>query len=408
MTAQPTRVAYVVSRFPAASETFVVRELNALVCDGRFEVTLMSLFPSADDFVHPEAERWMARLQRPGATDVMRALAWCLVSRPTRLASVVTRLVAETWRSPRELTRSLATVGPAAAHALTVRKLGIEHVHAHFASYPALAAWACGRLTGVPYSFTAHAYDIFVSQRMLQTKIAEAAFVVTISRFNRRFLGAYGGNDESVSVVHCGIDPDLYRFRPRAVPDSGPIRMLCVASLQEKKGHRYLLEALASTPRLARVHLDLVGGGELREQLEDIAASLGIDGRVTFLGPRTEEEVRRLLEDADVFVLPSIVASDGQMEGLPVALIEALASGVPTVATNLSGIPELIQHEQIGILAEPGDVGSMADAIERLIDDSHVDAAAGRALVESEFDIHESARALARLFEASAERSPKL
>lgn len=407
MRAAEVRVAYLVSRFPAASETFVVRELNEVAEDGRIDVRLMSLFQSEDNFVHESAERWIGRVQRPTAAAAARASISWLGRRPWRLLSSVAIVIAASWRRPRILMRSLATLPLAAAHAAALREQEIDRVHAHFASYPALAAWLCWRLSDVPYSFTAHAYDIFVEQCLLRRKIADSAFVVAISRYNQRFLIRYrSGAEPPVIVVHCGVDPTAYHFRPRAPAAEGPVRALCVASLQEKKGHIYLLEALASgRSEMQRLSLDLVGGGQLRKELEARAEALGVASRVRFHGPRSETEVRELLDDTDLFVLPSIIASDGQMEGIPVALMEALACGVPAVATRLSGIPELVQDGVTGTIAEPADAASLAAALERVLGGSGPDPAGGRELVETEFDVRESGRRMTELFLESPGRS---
>jgi glycosyltransferase involved in cell wall biosynthesis len=398
MTEPRQKIAYIVSRFPAASETFVVRELNALVADHEVEVTLMSLFASNDGFLHEEAKPLLAGLRRPRPAEAAIASGYWLVRRPLRLLGLVARVLAGTWRHPRTLARSLATLPLAAAHARTVRDERIGHVHAHFASYPALAAWLCGRLVGVPYSFTAHAYDIFVSQDLLAEKVAGAEFVVTISEFNRRFLRDFGGDRMTpVEVVHAGVDPRRYTFRERTIPGRGPVAALCVATLQEKKGHAVLLEALASAPELERLNVELVGGGELRGPLEAQVAALGLGERVRFLGAREEAEVRTMLDRADLFVLPSLIAADGQMEGLPVVLIEALACGLPSVATRLSGIPELISDRETGVLAEPGDAASLAAALTWVVDGCELDLAAGRRLVELEFDVRKSAARMAEL-----------
>jgi glycosyltransferase involved in cell wall biosynthesis len=183
------------------------------------------------------------------------------------------------------------------------------------------------------------------------------------------------------------------------------VRALCVASLQEYKGHRVLLQALAGAGnRLAHVRLDIVGEGPARAELEQLATDLGVEARVRFHGSLPEPAVADLLAAADLFVLPSVVARNGQREGLPVVLIEALAAGVPVVATRLSGVPELIRDESTGLLAEPGDPASLARSIEAVIADpaaARGRAEAGRRLVEREFDIRRSAETLGRLFLAS-------
>lgn len=399
MTAAALRIAYLVQRFPVTSETFIVREMNAINAREDLDITLMALLPSTDKFLHEAARPWLNRLRRPGLTEAIRATGYWLVHRPLRLLRATIRVAAGGWRHPQTLARSLVTLPLAAAHARTVRAEGIEHVHAHFAALPTLAAWLCSRLCDVPYSFTAHAHDIFACQDLLGMKVEEAKFVVTVSEFNRRFLYEYGGGQSTQIVVsHPGVDPCEYEFRDRVIPSEGLIRALCVGSLVEQKGHTVLLEALASTPALSRISVDLVGGGELRHDLERRTLQLGLRSRVHFHGPRTESEVRGMLDRADLFVLPSVIAPKGHMEGLPSALVEALACGVPTISTRISGIPELIEHRRTGVLTEPGDAESLASGLAWLAQGAELDLAAGRRMVETNFDVRQSAARMAELF----------
>jgi colanic acid/amylovoran biosynthesis glycosyltransferase len=382
------KVAYLVSRFPAVSETFVLRELDAVSRLPELEVELLSLFPARDEVVHPAAKRWFGRLERPSFSDGLAAVAYWLGRRPARTISTFALAAAGTARRPRVLWRSMVTVALAATHARRVRREGIEHVHAHFATYPALAAWVCRRLTGVPYSFTAHAHDIFVHQLMLRRKLSDARFAIAISEFNRDFLLGLGAEDASVHVVHCGIDPDLFDFRPdQPGPPPARVSLLCVAALRESKGHAVLLRALAGSG-LERVDVVLVGDGPLRLDLEAAATDLIAAGRVRFLGGRTEAEVREMLAAADVFVLPSVVTADGDMEGIPVALMESMASGLLTVASRMSGIPELIRDGETGLLAVPGDAEDLRAALVRATGgESGVDLVAARRLIEAQFDV---------------------
>ena len=383
------RVAYLVSRFPTVSETFVLRELDAVAADPRIDAELHALFPPpCEAVVHPAALAWVPRLHRPTPVSGVRALAWWLVRHPRRTLSTLAIVTAGYARVPRVLPRALATVALACAHA---RGLRADHVHAHFASYPALAAWVAWRLTGTPYSFTAHAHDLFIHQAMLARKAADAAFVVAISEFNRRFLREHAGTGPAVHVVHCGVEPERFPFRERR-PGSPP-RLVCVATLKAQKGQAVLLRALAALPA---ARLDLVGDGPDRARLEAEAVRLGVTERVRFHGSLPEAGVAEVLAAADVFVLPSVIAPDGDMEGIPVALMEALASGVPAVATRQSGVPELVRDGETGFLAEPGDADSLREAIARALESST--AAAGRELVEREFDQRRSARRLVELF----------
>lgn len=390
-----------VSRFPTDSETFVVREMNALADrHPDVELGLGSLFSSTTPFLHPSAERWLGRLHRPGIGEAAAASMHWLLRRPAACSGAVAAVIASSWRSPRILLRSLVTLPLAAAHA---RRLAgtADHVHAHFAAYPTLAAWLIRRLTGIPYSFTAHAYDLFVDQSLLDRKLSEARFAVAISEYNRRFLDRYQGSPPTpVHVIHCGIELDQYPFAPRAIPADGPVLAACVATLEPKKGHEVLLEALAGGgAALARIELELVGDGPLRERLEQRSRQLGLSGRVRFRGSLNESEVAATLARADLFVLPSIIAPDGQMEGLPVALMEALATGLTAVSTRQSGIPELIRDGVTGYLAEPGDPSDLARALERALS-ADLDPALGRAIVEEQFDIRMSADRMYELLSA--------
>jgi len=394
------RVEYLVSRFPNVSETFVLRELNEVAATPGVDAGLASLFPPSNPFSHPAARPWLERLRRPGAAAAAAGLLWWALRRPLRLLSSTALIVVGYARRPKLLARALVTVPVAAAHARRMAGDRPDCIHAHFASYPALAAWLCHRLADVPYSFTAHAHDIFVQQCMLSRKVDDARFVAAISEYNRRFLGRYrSGPGPAIEVVHCGIDPSRYRFRPRSIPAQGPIRFLCIAGLQEYKGHRSLLSALAGGgERLARVELDLIGSGPLQPQLATQARELGIEGRVRFLGNLDEEEVASMLDSADAFVLPSIVAHDGRQDGIPVALMEAIACGLPVVASRLSGVPELVREDESGLLAEPGDSDDLAAQLVRLVEGQvGLDPAAGRARIEREFNIRRIAAQLVDL-----------
>ena len=233
--------------------------------------------PLDEGVVHPAARPWMQRLWRAGAGQGCAALAWWMLRRPRRTLAVVGAVVAGYARVPRVLPRALATIPLAAAHARRLERERVEHVHAHFATYPALAAWINWRLTGVPYSFTAHAHDLFIHQAMLARKAADAAFVVAISRYNERFLLERAGpRRPRVLVVHCGVHPDRFAFRVRRLEPGRPPVIACVAALRPPKGHAVLLRALAGAPApLADARLELVGDGPLRAELETLARTLG-------------------------------------------------------------------------------------------------------------------------------------
>jgi colanic acid/amylovoran biosynthesis glycosyltransferase len=403
---EPRRIAYVVSRFPVATETFILRELDQVAARPDLEVELFSLFPGERSCVHPAGERWLARLHRSRALDPVAGPVWWLARRPVRMTGATLWVLCSYASHPSVLVRAMFTVGVAAAHARRVERLGVDHVHAHWATYPALAAWVGWRLTGIPYSFTGHAHDLFVHQLGLRRKLRDARFAVVISRYNERLVESLGADPARVHVVHCGIDLAAYRFRPRAPAPTGRVRAICVASFNEFKGHRVLIDALAvGGPQIDRLDVDLVGEGPLREEVRALALRRGVEGRLAFVGRLSEQDVARRLDAADLAVLPSVVARNGDTEGIPNALMEAMASGVPVVSTRLSGIPELVRDGETGLLAEPADAGSLRAAIERTLADpraAYERALAGRRLVEREFDIRRIAERLAALFREGA------
>lgn len=403
----PTRIDYLVSRFPRTSETFIVREIDALARSGTSIGTIRSLFPSPDTTVHPVAARWVDHVWRPGSREAGAGLVWALRAHPTRFARLLAEVTKDFHRSPGMLLRALATLVVATAHARHLSRAPGVHLHAHYATFPLLAAWVCHRLTGVTYSVTTHAHDIYVDTSGLARRCAEAEFVVAISQHNRELLRGRLGVETPVELVHCGIDTAAYPFRTRRLPRTGPIRALCVASLQEYKGHRYLLEAMATGgPTVQRVELELIGNGPLHTDLTDLTVELGIADRVRFRGALPESEVAAALEAADLFVLPSVMAADGQMEGLPVALMESLASGVPTVSTQLSGIGEIVVDGETGLLCSPGDAAHLARAIEQMAADPDAVermSRAGRDLVRAQFELDSSVGDLSRLFARAAQ-----
>jgi glycosyltransferase involved in cell wall biosynthesis len=260
------------------------------------------------------------------------------------------------------------------------------------------------RLTGVPFSFTAHANDLFVAPVLLERKAVDAAFVAAISEYNHAYLlercpGA------RVEVVHCGVD--LTRL-PWHGLDGRDGHVLCVASLHAKKGHADLIEAFALLAgRSPGVGLELIGDGPERQGIQLRARDRGVEERVELLGARPAAFVRERLRRARVFALPSVRLASGRMEGIPVALMEAMAAGVPVVATRLSGIPELVQDGVTGLLVEPHDPDALAAALERLLGDDTLAAelsANARALVERSFNLTAEATRLGELFEAARPR----
>jgi glycosyltransferase involved in cell wall biosynthesis len=390
-----------VLRFPLLTETFVLRELGAVADRVAFPVELFALRRGRSGAVHPMANRWLALAQIASVPRGCLELLRLAVTRPRAVAGVIRDLFRDYSRDPRALLKSLAVVVLAASLVPAIRRRHVAHIHAHFAAEPAEAAWVLAAFTGVTYSITAHAYDLFMDTRGLDRRIGGARFVACISEYNRQLLSARNAALE-YPLVHCGVATSELR-RPAHAPRTESTRLIMVSSFQPKKGHAVLIEALKN-PALRSVRLDLVGSGPLEPEIRSLVAAAGLGGRVTFHGDQPEDAVRRMVADSDVLVQPSVRASDGDMDGIPNTLIEAMALGVPVVTTSLSGIPELVTDGVTGVVVAPGDPEALATGLERVIGDPEAArrrADAGLAKVSAEFDIADSAAAMAPLLESA-------
>ena len=401
---RPLRVAYIMSRFPKLSETFVLNEMETVAALG-VPVDIYPLIRERVETAHPEVASWMSRAHFHGYVSpaVLRAHLSCLRRRPRTYAALGAEVLRRTWGSRKLFVGALGTFPKAVRFAHEMQQDGVTHVHAHFATHPALAALIVHRLTGLPFSFTAHGSDIHVDRRMLDCKVEAAAFAVAISRFNKEVMAGACAKPlrHKIHVVHCGVDPRC--FAPRTGPrPPGPVRFVCVASFEPVKGHVYLIDACRVLhARGVEFRCDLVGEGPLKGAIVRRIAESGLSDRVHVLGGLPRPDVVRLLAAGDVAVLASHPTADGRREGIPVALMEAMASGLPVVSSAISGIPELVESGVSGLLVRSGDAALLADALERLAGDVALRermGREGRRRVLADFDLESNTRRLLNLF----------
>ncbi len=403
------RIGLVVSRFPKFTETFVVNEIVALEAIG-LRVQIHPLLREEPGPHQPTAVPLVARARfgAPWGRAALAAFGRTARRRPRALLGIVGSLVRDTFRHPPFLLKGLSLLPRICEIAEDLVEERVEHVHAHFATHAGFAAWSIGRLTGLPYSIVAHGSDVHRNRAMLATKVAEAAFVATISEFNRSVIVEECGSAsaERVEIVRCGVDTSVEVSRPAttAAKRSSTV-IVCVGTLHEVKGQRHAIEAVASlAARDRHVELHVIGDGEDREMLADLARASGVGARVHFEGAMPHDDVIDRYRSADVVVAPSVPSSDGRREGIPTVLMEAMAAGVPVIASDLSGIPELVVHEQTGLLVEPGDSSGIADAVERLMAEPGLAArlgAAGRKRVVDDYSIGATSVAMATLIARS-------
>ncbi len=398
-------LAIVMKGYPRLSETFIAQELLSLQRRG-ISFVIYSLRRPTDVREHPV---------HASITAPRRYLPEYLYQAPLRVIAAWWRLrqrlelssgYARAWRAwLRDLRRD-----PTANR---VRRWGqalvladelpasTRHLYVHFLHTPASVTRYAAMIRGLTWSTSAHAKDIYTIPTWEKSeKIAEMAWLTTCTAANVAHLKDLAGSHASkVELLYHGLD--LARFgiaSPRTnacdgMDPSQPVGLLSVGRAVEKKGYDVLLEALSLLPSNLAWHLTHIGGGELRPALEMQAQRLGLDNRISWQGARTQEHVLAAYQNADIFVLASRIAADGDRDGLPNVLMEAQSQGVVCVSTEVSGVPELIRDGETGCLVAPGDAQALAIALAGLIRDPSRRTAlgqAGAARVRSAFD-HELA-----------------
>lgn len=397
------RLVYVVNLFPNLIETMIFREVEALRGLG-FELATVSLRRPEARLIPPEA-RALAKtthyvLPMPLGRFLGRQLG-AMLRRPVRYWSTLLLVLGARHDDLRSRLRSVAHALQGMAALPDVRRLAPDHLHAHWATGATTCALVLARMLDRPFSFTAHAYDIWRERLALPEKLRAARFVVTCTEHNAEHLSqAYGVERAKVHTVHHGTDVERFRYASR--PERPVPTLIAVGRLVEQKG---LDRLLAACGRLAAeglaFRLLVVGEGPLRPSLEAAAARLGIADRVEFRGQVLQDELAGLYAESDVFALLCQPASDDDRDGIPNVMIEAMATGLPVVSTRFSGIPELVIDGETGLLAEVDDADGQRAALRRALTDAPLRARLGRAArhkVEREFTIAASAGKLADEF----------
>lgn len=407
-----TAIAVVMTYFPRIEETYILREINELERHGQ-PVVVVPIVRESPPIVHEQAKPWLQRavftpfLSRAIVASNVRSF----IREPRRYLRLLGTLIGGTIWRPSTLVRSLSIVPKAVHLAEVLKEKGVRHVHSHFATHASTLAYAIASVSDITFSFTVHGPDIFVHRMLLRKKLEKARFVRAVSTFNKAFLsGLYPHETEGkIEVVRTGVNPDVYEEAARRssrVPHVRP-QLLSISPLTARTGFGFLIDACA---RLIKdgVELDcrIVGDGPLRRTAEQWIAQRGLTDHVRILGNLPQHEVARLMGETDIFVLPSIIASDGQMDGIPVSLMEAMAAGKPVVASALSGIPELVRHDISGLLVDAAHPQRIADAIRRLIEDPALRerlGAAAKSVVRERFDVRVTSQSLIRLFDRTGE-----
>lgn len=411
-------VGYVLKRFPRLSETFVLNEILELERQGH-RVEVFSLLRPPTEGRHALLAEVRARVTYlPSSSNLERIkLQEGLDARSIDLASAAsdgTHPEAALFNGKSAL--DVATLHlKATAVALLAATRGVDHLHAHFCSDATTVALLAARLAGLPFSFTAHARDIWhtyttpeADAAMRRAKLEAAAFVVTVSEYNRRHLAELAPRAaRRIHRLYNGID--LQRFAP-APAAARPGRIVAVGRLIEKKGFADLIDACALLRRAGTaVDCRIIGDGPLHGELAARIAAHGLEGSVEIVGPKPQEALIGLVQEASLAVLPCIVSGSGDRDGLPTVLLEAMALGLPTITTTVAGGPEIVAHGKTGLLVEPGDPAGLAAAIRELLASPATMARMGqaaRARAEALFSLRTNVATLAGLFADPSRQEP--
>jgi len=387
-------VLYILGTFPAISETFILNEILEVIRNG-LNVNIISISDARESIYHDEFELIRDRVAYLGQVPFRSKLVAVMhffCTKPVKLC--LTAL--SCYREDHWIKGAVERLLNSCYLGMYLKQLGIDHIHAHFANEPTSYAMWCGLLTGVPYTFTTHRHDIFVDPpgNYLEKTVRSKA-MVTISDFNRQYLtNELRLPSNKIKLNRCGVDVSY--FSPLKKTRSKTPALVTVARLHPIKGLDCLIKAYNILSREGlSFQAYIIGDGEDRRKLENLIDRYQLSNSVVLLGAKTRSEVRNFLRKGTVFVLPSY------SEGLPTVIMEAFACGLPVIASNITGIPEIVQEDRSGYLVPPGDVSLLAEKIKALLikpNKRKVFGCVGREFVEKNFSLKIQVRKLTSLW----------
>ncbi len=390
----PERIGYVVKRYPRYSETFIVNEILAHEA-ARLNLDIFALNPPADTHF----QNIISRVRAPVTyltpkSEKISALWASLQELSAEVPCLWSKLEVAKNEEVKEVWQATMLAGE-------VKRRNITHLHAHFATSAATVARLAAHFSEVPYTITAHAKDIFHESAQpndLAIKFNNAATVVTISNYNVNYLKECFP-EINLRLIYNGLDLELFSFK---APTNRPPHIIAVGRLVEKKGFADLISACAI---LAKSGIDfqceIIGTGELEQELKSQIESLGLNNLVEMLGPKPQHEIIAKVQEACVFAAPCVIGQDGNRDGLPTVLLEAMALGTPCVSTDVTGIAEVVQHGKTGLQVSQHNPQALAEALGVLLDDAALRvrlATQARTLIEKEFDVKKNASQLREVF----------
>ncbi len=399
------KLAYLGSGIPALSATFIYREIFELERRG-YPLSIYSLHREDPKGLSAEALPLFERTYYllPVSIRELFSSHWHYAARsPLRYLRTIWKMLTPRHHCLKHRVRSLMHFGEGVVLATRMERDGITHIHSHYASQPTSVARVVHLLTSIPYSFSAHAHDIWHDRLQLSEKLAEARFVACCSRCGQRELTRQGHQEDSkkVAVVHHGID--IRRFVPPEPHVRKTNRILAVGRFESVKGFPNLVMACHL---LRKEGIDfqccIVGTGDEKDLVESMVKEHQLHNHVLLPGAVPQEQLLQYYHEATVFALPCIASDDGRHDGIPNVLVEAMATGLPVVSTSIGGISELVKNGEDGLLVAPGSQSELASTLKQLLQDSSLRqrlSTAARTKICAQFDNRKCIEPLIQLFE---------
>lgn len=366
------RVAYLAPELPSLSATFVSNEIWALEAMG-VEIHPYSVHePNARAHGEKaeELEKRTSIVYAQKLSSTLAALVWNLVRHKRSTAKALGWLLGDVIKTgiiTKQALKLIYQFGKAGWLAKDMRHKNIEHLHIHFAHVPTQIGMYAASLAGIPFTFMSHANDIFERPLLLKEKIQRAKQAVTISHFNIDLMTRHGGDPDQMSIVRCGVHPTEESNVKPAKKTQEKFTFGTLGRLVEKKGVDTLIEAAAIVQKKGiPFQLKIAGDGPLQAELIQKVSESGLEDSVIFLGALPHDQALSWMKGLDAFVLAGKKDKQGDMDGIPVVLMEAINFGIPVLSTYLSGIPELVIHEKTGLLSQPEHAGNLAENLMRL------------------------------------------
>ncbi|ADI74122.1 glycosyl transferase group 1 [Methanohalobium evestigatum Z-7303] len=384
------KIVYLLSKFPKLSESFILNEIFNLKRKG-FDIYIFSIYKPSESIVHDELDNEL--LNKTYYFDI----TYVLKNLPKFIKYYLKYIIKELLdkRLPLHATKM-------AYFSIIIEKIDINHIHAHFATKAAHAR-VLSNIFGLSYTLTAHAYDLYRNPNIshLKRTLDDAEYNITISEYNKNYMKNVIGSNNNINVIRCGIDYE--KFKPtNKQNNSSRVKILSVSRLIEKKGHIYLIRSIPEVIKhCTNCEFIIVGSGELENELKKLVEELNIKEYVNFVGDVTDYELIEYYNTADIFVLPCVIDKNGDRDGIPVAMMEAMSMELPVISTNVSGIPELVENENTGLIIPEKNVKQLTNAIIRLCknpDERKKMGIKGRQIIVNKFNIDKETDKLGNLF----------